>query len=205
MKLRVLGAVVALALSAVATAARADFISILGDGTVTAPASVNFGNSTTTPGNLNTIPVPSLRTPSLPSPYNFIDSWTFNLTNAADVTSFVGTLNFSTPNGTNGIDNIQLALFGPSGAISAWGASAPISIAPGVTQYFSVVSPTALASGAYSLRIRGTLIGSSSAYAGTLTALAPAGTEVPVPPALPLMAAGLLVLATLTRRRLRED
>lgn len=178
-----------------ASPAHADFVGTLSPTPVVAPAALGFSNSTTagTLTSLGTV---------VPSPYNFFDTWTFTLAGDANVGGFVGSLNLVDAFGvtTSGIDNLQLRLRGPDGNLVSWTTvSTSTSMGP-VVQVFSIAMPAPLAGGSYSLEVRGTLVGPSSAYAGTLNAVAPA--PVPVPAALPLLALGLAGLGvTAVRRR----
>jgi hypothetical protein len=61
---------------------------------------------------------------------------------------------------------------------------------------FSIIAQQPFAAGNYSLQVRGLLVGPQSSYAGTLQAVQP----VPLPPTLPLTAAGLAGLGWLVRR-----
>lgn len=181
---------------AVACGARADMVSALAPSAVVAPASLGFSNSTTA-GTLTS--VGTLAT----APYNFLDQWTFTLAGSADVAGFVGTLNFvdalDASHTTQGIDNLQLRLRGPGGNLVSWTTASSLFPVGGAVQVFEVAAPTALLPGSYTLEIRGTLVGPSAAYAGTLQAIAP----VPLPAALPLLALGLAGLGLRARRRLQ--
>ena len=175
---------------------RADLVSVLSTAPVTAPASLGFSASTTA----GTLTVGTTSTP----PYNFLDTWTFNLAADAHIGALVGSFNFIDGLGhvISGIENLQLRLRGP-------GPGGPVSLVTwqSVTNYsgfqtlFSYVMPTSAAAGSYALEVRGTInfpVGGSAAYAGTLSALAP----VPLPAAAPLMALALAGLAALRRKGL---
>ena len=174
--------------------AHADMVFTLSSAPVIAPTSLGFSNSTAA----GTLTVGS------PGPmYNFLDQWTFTLAQSADVGGFVGSFNFTDAQGQvlQGIDHLQIRLVGPSpgsGAVVGWQSVAQYS---GAQTLFSVLSPSSFAPGMYSLHVRGQLVGSSSAYAGTLQAASP----VPLPPSLPALAAGLVTFAAVARRRYRAS
>jgi hypothetical protein len=179
----------AVALLAMVPAARADY-TFTTFGTVTAPASLGFSNSTQT----------LLTTPGTGAPtYNFIDSWDFTLNPGADVGAFVGSLNFTDGNGvvTTGIDHLELRLwsYGLS-TVVAGGAWQTISLPPNGQQAFSVIAPTGFAAGNYSLQVRGLTVGSVSSYGGNFTAMP----SVPLPAAWPMLLAGLAVMGFIRRR-----
>ena len=188
---------VAIALLAAASGARADFAFNFNPFNVTAPDSRNFGNSTSALSN----PVGTLTAGM--SPPNFLDSWSFQLTNSAAIGSFVGSINFT--NGfagpvTQGIDSLELRLLGPGGTVFGSGSVFNFPVVPAQQQVFSIVAQSgSFAPGAYSLEVRGQLVGPTSSYAGTLNAMP---TVVPLPAALPLLAAGLGVMAFFRRRRI---
>jgi hypothetical protein len=172
-------------------------------GVITAPAALAFSN--TTDGNLGG----SLAVSSSPgSSYNFQDTWNFSLSGNANVQSFVGSINFTDPQGgvTSGISNLQLNLLYSPGSSSqnplqTWttGVSFEFPITNvGSQQLFSIIATTPYSAGTYALNVRGTLVGPVSAYSGTLLAL---NTVVPVPAAAPLFASGLAALAWRSRRR----
>ncbi len=195
MKTPFLPNLLAVGLLAAAACARADYAFIFTPFNVTAPDSRDFGSSTI---NLLTVGTVVLGPPAT----NFLDTWSFQLTNSATIDSFVGTINFTGTGGsvTQGIDNLALSLVGPSGPV--FGTSFAINSA-GKQNSFSFLAPSgSFAPGAYSLQVRGQLVGLPSlpsSYAGTLTAMP---TVVPLPAALPLLAAGLGVMAFFRRRRI---
>ena len=164
--------------------AHADYVSTLGTGTITAPASVEFGNRTDTNLTLHT------GTP-LPSPYNFIDTWTFSLTGAADVTSLTSAFSFF---GTFGIENLEVNLYDATNSVVAvgWQSVIPLNPPANTSLYTLSLTPqTGLAAGDYELRVRGTLLSPPASYAGTLTA---AASPVPLPAAFPMLLLGLSAL-----------
>lgn len=184
--------VVGLALLLAASGASADFVGALSAQPVTAPVALSFSNNTFS-GLLTSSGTVAA------APYNFIDHWNFTLAADADVGGFTGTFNFTDSTGnsvTNGIDNLQMRLLGPSFTLVGWRSVNPL---PGIQQVISLVSPTFFRPGNYAVEVRGTLLGNASSYAGTLQAQVPVA--VPVPAALPLLSAGLLGLAGFTRRR----
>lgn len=174
-----------------AGAARADYTGNLGS--ITAPASVAFANDTGT--NL------SLSSLSLPSPYNFLDRWTFSLTNAASVTSLVAAFMFNDgPGGlpTFGISSLQVNLLNAAGVVAtSW---QTVNTSTPFTQSISITPVSGLVAGNYTLQVRGHLEGAPAAYSGSLIA-AGAPATVPVPAALPLMTLGLALFGVAARRR----
>jgi len=182
---------VASALALLVPAAHADMSFSLSSTPVAAPVSLAFFNSTT---------AGTLATGTASGPYNFLDQWTFTLAENAEVSWFVGSLNFTGQQGqvVQGIDFLQLRLVGPSPSGTAlvvgWKSATQFS---GFQTLFSVASPTAFAPGTYALEVRGQLLGTASAYAGTLQATS----AVPLPPAMPGLAVGLVALACLGWRR----
>ncbi len=180
-------------LCAVGTA-HADFVFTLGSGTITAPASVEFGNRTDTQLTVHT-------GPPLSAPYNFLDTWNFVLAGGADVTSFAAAFKFDDgPGGLNtfGVENLQIGLFDSANVAVSTGwqsvtAAAPITISSSTTPF------AGFAAGAYSLQVRGTLLAPPGSYAGTLIASTPAA--VPLPAALPLLVLGLGTLGAAGIRR----
>jgi hypothetical protein len=159
----------------------------LSAGPVYGPASLGFSNSTTA-GTLTQGQSTAL--------FNFLDRWSFSLAQDANVGAFVGSLNFTDSQGQvfQGIDNLQLRLVGvaPSGNILVVGWQSVVQYT-GAQTLFSVVSPTVFRPGAYSLEVRGQLVGAASAYAGTLQTAA----AVPLPPSFSSLAVGLFTLAGL--------
>jgi hypothetical protein len=186
---------VALGLLVAAPAARADYSFNFNPFTVTAPDSRNFGNSTNPLSN----PVGTLAAGA--SPPNFLDYWNFELTNTADIGSFVGSINFTDGVGgpvTQGINNLELRLVGPSGTVFGSGTVFNIPLVP-QQQVFSVVAQNgSFDPGLYRLEVRGELVGSTSSYGGKLNAIPAA---VPLPAALPLLLAGLGLMGFVGRRR----
>lgn len=148
--------------------AHADMVTVLSNQVVTAPSALGFSNSTSG-GNL--------AVGTLAGVYNFLDRWTFNLGSNAEVGGFVGSFNFTDNQNQvlSGINNLQIRLVGPSTLLVGW---STVQSYNGFQNLFSVVAPTGMAAGAYAIEIRGTLIGTASAYAGTLQAVS----AVPLPP-----------------------
>ena len=174
--------------------ARADQVFQFSPFTVTAPDSRAFANSTVgSPGLLTpgTIVLDQFNQPI----YNFLDTWQFALSPAADLIAFVGSINFTNPGGniTFGIDHLQVRMSGPSGIVIGWQSAIAYT---GFEQMFSIIAQQPFQAGNYNLQVRGLLVGPQSSYAGTLQALQP----VPLPPAMPLTATGLVGLGWLLRR-----
>jgi hypothetical protein len=183
-------ALAAVVLMVAVPAARADHV-FTTFGTITAPASIGFSNSTQT---LLTTPGTGLPT------YNFLDSWDFTLSPGADVGGFVGSINFTDANGavTTGIDHLQLRLWSYGlGTVVAGGSWQAISLPPNGQQAFSVIAPTGFAAGNYGLQVRGLTQGPVSSYGGNLTATS----TVPVPTTWPMLLAGLGVMGLVRRLR----
>ncbi len=203
MKARASMGSVAAALLLASPAAWADLVSSLFPSPVTAPAALGFSNSTTS-GLLNTNGFGSASPVETGPTYNFSDRWTFTLADNADVGGLAGTFNFVDAQGiavTQGIENLQMRLFGPGTNPSVVGWQSVANLAPNVQYLFSIVSPTPFMAGNYSVDVRGRLVGGAASYSGTLNVIAP----VPLPAALPLLGAGLLMFPFLARRRLRND
>ena len=174
--------------------AHADFIGNLGS--IAAPVSVAFSNSTATNLALHS------GSASLDAPYNFVDKWVFDLANSANVLSLVAAFKFDKDAGglaTFGIGNIQVNLLDVTSSIivSGW---QTVSTSIPFTTTVSITPVAGLSPGPYSLQVRGTLIADPGAYSGSLIAAAP--TVVPLPAALPMLMLGLSALgATGVRRR----
>lgn len=194
MKHLALKAVAVAAFMCSAGAAHADYTSNLGD--ITAPASVAFANDTGTHLSLTSL--------SLPNPYNFIDRWTFVLTNGASVTSLVAAFMFDDGAGglpTFGISNLQVNLLNAAGVVAtSW---LTVNTSTPFTQSVAITPAAGLVAGTYTLQVRGHIEGSPAAYSGSLIA-AGAPSAVPLPAALPLMAAGLALFGAAARRRKGE-
>lgn len=185
---------VAIALLAAASGAQADSAFNFTPFSVTAPASRDFGSSTINQLAVGTV-VPG------PPATNFLDTWNFLLTNSATIDSLVATINFTGAGGsvTQGIDNLALSLVGPGGPV--FGTSFAVNSAGKQNLFSFLATSGSFSPGAYSLQVRGQLVGLPSlpsSYAGTLTANP---TVVPLPAALPLLLAGLGVMGFLGRRR----
>lgn len=187
-------AVALAALLLVAGSAHADYTGHLG--TISAPAAVAFANSTGT--NL------ALSSLTLPSPYNFIDRWTFVLSGSAAVTSLAASFLFDDGAGgwrTFGIGDLQVNLLNGANVVAtSW--QTVITAGP-FTQTLAITPTTGLVAGNYTLQVRGHLEAPPAAYAGSLVASA-APSPVPLPAALPLMLAGLGALAAVARGRKRD-
>lgn len=175
--------------------AHADYTGSLGS--ITAPASVAFANDTGT--NL------SLSSLSLPSPYNFIDRWTFALSGSASVTSLVAAFMFDDGAGglpTFGISSLQVNLLNAAGVVvTGW---RTVNTSTPFTQSIVITPTIGLVAGNYTLQVRGHLEGTPASYAGSLIA-AGAPSSVPVPAALPLLAVGLSLLGLTAHRRRKRD
>lgn len=197
MKSRFSAKFVAVALLAAASGAQADYSFNFNPFNVTAPDSRIFGNST----NVLSNPVGTLAAGT--SAPNFLDSWSFQLTDLAAIGSFVGSINFTDGFGgtvTQGIRSLELRLVGPGGVVFGSGSVFNFPVVPAQQQVFSIVPQSgSFAPGPYTLEVRGELVGSTSSYAGTLNAVP---TVVPLPAAWPLLAAGLGVMAFFRRRRI---
>lgn len=183
MKNSAVRSVMTVACALFAGAAQADFVGALGP--ITAPASMAFTNSTGSQLSFHVGP------PALAAPYNFLDQWTFTLTGSANVTSLVAAFKFDDGLGglaTFGVDNIQVNLFDVANSAVAVGWQTVSANSP-FTTTVSMTPPTGLVPGAYTLQVRGTLLGVPGAYSGSLIAAAPS--PAPLPAALPLLALGL--------------
>lgn len=160
---------VASALRALTSAAKADFVGSLG--TITPSATVAFSNSNVT-----------VSSSAQPAPYNFLDQWTFVLSSGASVASIAATIYFTPGPGVPpvfGIDNLQINLVsnpvsGPP--IVSW--LTVTTPAPGFNQLVALIPPSPLGAGNYTLQIRGTVT-TPGAYSGSVIAQAPA--VVPLP------------------------
>jgi len=161
--------------------AHADTITNLTIGAL--PASANYGNTFASASS----------TP-------FYDAYYFTIPEgiANSVTSTISSGSFL------GISNMQGRLFSghsnptgviPGGAITAWGNV--VSLLPGVNIETTVLNPTALTAGNYTLQIRGAVIGTSGgSYAGVLNV-----TPVPEAETYALFLAGLGFMGFISRRR----
>jgi hypothetical protein len=170
-----------------ASAAHADLTSVLGSGNLTAPIAIGFSNSTVTTGTVS-------------GAFNFLDTWTFNLIGSANVQSLATSFVFGTPGtpgATFGISNLDVDLYSGSSIISA-GTNTFVNGVP-FTIFTSTTPSTLFTPGAYSLRVRGTIVGQPASYAGNLIAIAPS--PVPLPAALPLLLLGMGGLGAMGRRR----
>lgn len=179
------------ALICVAGAAHADYTGHLG--TIGAPGAVAFANGTGTQLALSSL--------SLPSPYNFIDRWTFVLSGAASVTSLAASFLFDDGAGgwgTFGISNLQINLLNGANVVAtSW---QTVNTVGPFTQTLAITPTAGLQAGNYTLQVRGHLEAPPAAYAGSLIA-AGVPSPVPLPAALPLVLAGLGALAAVARRR----
>ncbi|MCR5881900.1 FxDxF family PEP-CTERM protein [Rhizobacter sp. J219] len=178
-----------------AGSAHADYTGSLGS--ITAPAAVAFANDTGTHLSLSSL--------SLPSPYNFIDRWTFALSGSASVTSLVAAFMFDDGAGglpTFGISSLQVNLLNAAGVVvTGW---RTVNTSTPFTQSIVITPTVGLVAGDYTLQVRGHLEGTPAAYAGSLIA-AGAPAAVPVPATLPLLAVGLSLLGLTAHRRRKRD
>ncbi len=141
------------------------------------------------------------------STYAFYTDFVFTI-GANQVDSLTSSINLGTNLAVNGLQarlysynaggtqNLTLPSFQPTGTVwDAW--SGAVNLAPGLTQQYSVISPTTLGAGTYVLEIRATSVGDTGgSYSGVLNI-----TPVPLPAALPLAMTGLAALTAFVRRR----
>lgn len=176
-------------------AAHADYTGSLGS--ITAPASVAFANDTGSHLSLSSL--------TLPSPYNFIDRWTFALSGSASVTSLVASFLFDDGAGglpTFGISSLQVNLLNAAGVVvTGW---RTVTTSTPFTQSIVITPATGLVAGDYTLQVRGHLEGTPASYSGSLIAAGTPST-VPAPAALPLLAVGLSLLGVTAHRRRKRD
>jgi len=116
-------------------------------GNLSAPVSINYGNSFTSP-----------------SATQFYDDYSFNISTAS-ADSITSTISLGT---YLGIDGLEARLYDSNGTLEKW--STPISITQaGVNETIAVINPINLSSGSYILEVRGTVSGSSGgSYSGVL-------------------------------------
>jgi hypothetical protein len=179
-----------------AGAARADLVSVLQPGPISASTSVAFHDSDVQPGTLAS---------QNGVDYNFLDSWTFTLDGSFRVSSIAAAINFTDASGQSvlfGIDHLQLNLLThpASGAplVSWLTVSSP---AAGLQQTVALVPPSALGAGDYSVEVRG-FVTQPGAYSGSLIAQPVA--PVPVPPSTALFACGLMAIGFASSRLRRR-
>lgn len=171
--------------------ARADLVSVLQPGPISASTSVAFQNSNVTPGTID---------PS--GNYNFVDQWRFTLDGSFSVSSFTAAIDFVDQDSQAvlfGVTNLQVNLVSDSAMSSpivSWQTvSAPSS---GFQETLALVPPTPLGSGDYTLEVRG-LVTQPGSYAGSLAAQPVR--VVPLPGSFPLFLVALAALAVAARRR----
>lgn len=178
-----------------AGAARADFVSVLQPGPISASTSVAFHNSDVQAGTLASQSGVS---------YNFLDSWTFSLDGSFLVSSIAAAINFTDASGNNvlfGIDNLQVNLVtnpvSGTPLVSWLSVSAPTAE---LQQTVALVPPSALGAGNYMVEVRG-FVTQPGSYAGSLIAQP---SPVPVPQSSALFACGLLALGFASSRLRRH-
>lgn len=133
---------------------------------------------------------------------NFVDTWNFTLAANAQIGSIVSTVNFLGPGGliTQGIDNLQLRLVGPTSTLVGW---TNVLGGPTFQNVISYVDPDGVWDvGTYRIEIRGQLTGLAAAYGGTVIAL-PA--PVPLPASMPLLLLGMIGMTAFVRMRNRRE
>lgn len=119
----------------------------------------------------------------------FLDHFTFSLSPPSNFNSFAATLDLGT---VSQISGISASLFTGGGALVASGI--PFGSA------LSIVPTTSIASGAYDLRVSGTVTGTlGGSFAGTLNASPTA--PIPEPETYAMMLAGLGLMGFVARRR----
>jgi len=164
------------------TAAQADMVYSLG--TLSAPASTAFSNSSVHAGTVSGV-------------YNFLDQFSFTLAPLANLSAISAAIDFTDGNGNVllGVSNLQMKLTSGAATLVSWQtASTP---APGLNQVISVIPSTQLQAGGYTLQVRGT-VNEPGAYSGSLIA-----SPVPLPASMPLLMVGIGMLV-FSRRALRE-
>jgi hypothetical protein len=154
-------------------------------GPLPVPTSVNYGNTFTIPAT---------------GGETFHDAYFFTIPDgiANSVTSTISSGSFLN------INNVDARLFSghsnptgsiPGGAITGWGTV--VTLFPGVTVSTTVLNPTVLLAGDYTLQIRGTVTGSAGgSYAGVLNL-----TPVPEAETYAMFLAGLGLMGLISRRR----
>ena len=178
-----------------AGAARADMVSVLQPGPISASSSVAFHDSNVQPGTLAT---------QNGINYNFLDSWTFSLDGSFLVSSIAAAIDFTDPSGQSvlfGVQDLQVNLLTnpASGAplVSWLTVSAPVA---GLQQSVALIPPHALGAGNYMIEVRG-FVTQPGSYSGSLIAQP---SPVPVPPSAALFACGLLAIGFASSRLRRR-
>jgi len=169
--------------AAVGTAAAPNTVQL---GTLTAPVTLNYGNSF-----------------QAPTSQRFYDDYTFTLSPAAALSSITASIDLGL---FFGINNISARLYQGSGPFSgastpimqAW--STPFSAGPGLTGSTTVISLASLAANIYTLEIRGDVVGmAGGSYSGVLNV-----SPIPEPETYALMLAGLGLLGFAMRRKSKQ-
>ncbi len=170
-------------------AAHADLTSTLGSGSFSAPVAIAFSNSAVTTGTVSGV-------------FNFLDTWTFTLLGGANVQALATSFVYDSPLPgyplTFGISNLDVDLFNSSNTLISAGTTSVVNGTP-FTIFTSTTPTTPFAAGAYSLKVRGTIVGQPASYSGNVIAVAPSA--VPLPAALPLLLMGLGAIGVTGKRR----
>jgi hypothetical protein len=163
-------------------------------GTITAPATVAFGDSNFTAG-LNGAGAGGYSATNGALSYNFQDVFTFTLNPSANVSALAADIYFADASGAAvlfGVSNLEMKVNGPSGQFQAW--TTVSNPASGLFQEIALLPTAALTSGIYTLTVRGLVAGSGS-YSGSVLA------AVPLPGVLLLLLSGLAGLVPVGLRK----
>jgi hypothetical protein len=163
-------------------------------GTITAPATVAFGDSNFTAG-LDGAGAGGYSATNGALTYNFQDTFTFTLNPSANASALAADIYFTGTGGAPvlfGVSNLEMKVNGPSGQFQAW--TTVSSPATGLFQEIALLPTAALTSGLYTLTVRGLVTGSGS-YSGSVLA------AVPLPGVLLLLLSGLAGLVPVGLRK----